>query len=105
MADSTILNLDLQTTGANAGTWGSKTNDNLEKIENAKRDDGTPVFTLPTAASLLVFFVLAMQCLPTIVVTKRETGSWNWSLLQLGYMTILAWGTSFITYTIVSMVM
>ena len=35
MADSTILNLDLQTTGANAGTWGSKTNDNLEKIENA----------------------------------------------------------------------
>ena len=34
MADSTILNLDLQTTGANAGTWGSKTNDNLEKIEN-----------------------------------------------------------------------
>ena len=35
MADSTLLNLDLQTTGANAGTWGSKTNDNLEKIENA----------------------------------------------------------------------
>ena len=35
MADSTILNLDLQTTGANAGTWGSKTNDNLEKVENA----------------------------------------------------------------------
>ena len=35
MADSTILNLDLQTTGANAGTWGSKTNDNLEKIEKA----------------------------------------------------------------------
>jgi len=35
MADSTILNLDLQTTGANAGTWGSNTNDNLEKVENA----------------------------------------------------------------------
>ena len=35
MADSTLLNLDLQATGANAGTWGSKTNDNLEKIENA----------------------------------------------------------------------
>ena len=35
MADSTILNLDLQTTGANAGTWGSKTNDNLSKVENA----------------------------------------------------------------------
>ena len=35
MADSTILNLDLQTTGANAGTWGSNTNDNLSKVENA----------------------------------------------------------------------
>jgi len=35
MADSTILNLDLQVTGANAGTWGTKTNDNLQKIENA----------------------------------------------------------------------
>jgi hypothetical protein len=35
MADSTILNLDLQVTGANAGTWGSNTNDNLEKVENA----------------------------------------------------------------------
>jgi len=35
MADSTILNLDLQVTGANAGTWGNKTNDNLQKVENA----------------------------------------------------------------------
>jgi len=74
----------------------------LQKIENAKRDDGSPVFTLPTAASLLVFFVLAMQCLPTIAVTKRETGSWNWALLQLSYMTVLAWVASFITFLIVS---
>ena len=76
----------------------------LHKIENAKRDDGKRVFNLPTAASLLVFFVLAMQCLPTIVVTRRETGSWNWALLQLGYMTVLAWIAAFITFTIVTMV-
>ncbi|MBT4530577.1 MAG: ferrous iron transporter B [Phycisphaerae bacterium] len=76
----------------------------LEKIEKAKRDDGSPVFTLPTAASLLVFFVLAMQCLPTIAVTKRETGSWNWALLQLSYMTVLAWVASFVTFLIVSAV-
>ncbi len=74
----------------------------IEKIEHAKRDDGQAVFTIPTAASLLVFFVLAMQCLPTIAVTKRETGSWNWALLQLGYMTVLAWVASFITFTVVS---
>ena len=77
----------------------------IEKIEHAKTDEGNPMFTLPTAASLLVFFVLAMQCLPTIAVTKRETGSWNWALLQLGYMTVLAWVASFITFSIVSAMM
>jgi ferrous iron transport protein B len=76
----------------------------LEKIEHAKRDDGQKIFNLPTAASLLVFFVLAMQCLPTIAVTRRETGSWNWALLQLGYMTVLAWLAAFATFTIVTMV-
>jgi ferrous iron transport protein B len=74
----------------------------IEKIERAKRDDGTPLFTIPTSASLLVFFVLAMQCLPTIAVTKRETGSWSWALLQLGYMTVLAWAASFLTFLIVT---
>ena len=77
----------------------------IEKIKNAKRDDGSPLFDVQTSASLLVFFVLAMQCLPTVVVTKRETGSWNWALLQLGYMTVLAWIFSFATYTLVGMVM
>ena len=74
----------------------------IEKIERAKRDDGTPLFTIPTSASLLVFFVLAMQCLPTIAVTRRETGSWNWALLQLGYMTVLAWVAASLTFLIVS---
>ena len=39
------------------------------------RDDGTPLFTTATAAAALVFFVLAMQCLPTLAVTRRETGT------------------------------
>ena len=77
----------------------------LEKIESAKRDDGTRLFNIPTSASLLVFFVLAMQCLPTIVVTKREIGSWSWALIQLGYMTVLAWVAAFITFTVVTAVM
>ena len=42
-----------------------------------RRDDGRPLFTPATAASLLVFFVLAMQCLSTLAVTRRETGSWS----------------------------
>jgi ferrous iron transport protein B len=76
----------------------------ISKIKHAQRDNGTPIFNMPTAASLLVFFVLAMQCLPTIVVTSRETGSWKWGLLQLVYMSTLAWIAAFITYTLVSFV-
>ena len=64
--------------------------------------DGTPVFTLATSMSLLVFFVLAMQCLPTQAVTRRETGSWKWAAFQLAYMTILAWTAAFVTYQVVS---
>jgi ferrous iron transport protein B len=42
-----------------------------------------------------------MQCLPTLAVTRRETGSWSWALLQLGYMTIIAYVFAFITFVIV----
>lgn len=70
----------------------------LSRIRGARRDDGQPIFSPATAASLLVFFVLAMQCLSTLVVTRRETGSWRWPALQLGYMTSLAYVFAFVTY-------
>lgn len=70
----------------------------LTRIRGAKRDDGRPIFTRATAASLLVFFVLAMQCLSTLVVTRKETGSWRWPALQLGYMTFLAYLFALVTY-------
>ena len=63
----------------------------MTKRVGAVRSDGTPLFTTPAAASLLVYYVLAMQCLPTLVVTKRETGSWKWAGFQLVYMTGLAY--------------
>ncbi|MCP4837490.1 MAG: ferrous iron transporter B [Phycisphaera sp.] len=63
----------------------------LELVRNATRDDGSPLFGPATAASMLVFFVLAMQCLPTLAVTRRETGSWKWPALQFAWMTGLAW--------------
>jgi ferrous iron transport protein B len=70
----------------------------IERIRRARRDDGSPVFTPATAASLLVFFVLAMQCLPTLAVTRREAGGWRWAALQLGYMTGLAYVAAFAVY-------
>jgi ferrous iron transport protein B len=63
----------------------------LERIRGARRDDGGVVFTAATAASLLVFFVLAMQCLPTLAVTRREAGGWRWAGLQLAVMTGMAY--------------
>jgi ferrous iron transport protein B len=60
--------------------------------------DGTPLFGLATAGSLLVFFALAMQCLATLAVTRRETGSWRTAGLQFAYITALAYGAAFVTY-------
>ena len=70
----------------------------IEKVKNATRDDGTPLFTPATSASLLVFFVLAMQCLPTLAVTRQETGGLRWALIQLVWMSGLAWIAACITY-------
>jgi ferrous iron transport protein B len=61
-----------------------------------KKADGTPVFTPLVCLSLLVFYVLAMQCLSTVVVVRRETNSWRWPLFQVAYMTGLAWGAAFL---------
>ena len=63
----------------------------IARIRGMTRDDGRPVFTPATAAAALVFFVLAMQCLPTLAVTRRETGSVKYAALQLGYMSGLAY--------------
>lgn len=63
-----------------------------------RRADGTPVFGLATSLSLLVFFVLAMQCLPTQAVMRRESGSWRWAAFQFGYMTVLAYVAALVTY-------
>ncbi len=73
-----------------------------EKLRHAKRSNGEPVFTMATSMSLLVFYVLAMQCLPTQAVTKRETNSIKWAVFQFSYMTILAYAASLLTFNIVT---
>jgi ferrous iron transport protein B len=70
----------------------------LERIQSATRDDGTPMFTTATALSLLVFFVLAMQCMSTLVTVRRETRQWRWPLLQFAWMSGLAWCGAFLAY-------
>ena len=70
----------------------------ISAIRDAKRDDGTPAWTPLTALSLMIFFVLAMQCMSTVAVVRRETNSWNWTLFMVSYMTALAYIGSLITY-------
>ena len=77
----------------------SENNNTLrEKMSAAVRSDGTKVYNLATGLSLLVFYVLAMQCMSTIAIVKRETRSWKWPLIQLAYMTILAYVMSLLVY-------
>ena len=69
-----------------------------EKMRNAKRENGTPVYTLAAGVSLLLFYVFAMQCMSTLAIVKRETGSWKWPMIQLVYMTFLAYSFAFVAY-------
>ena len=71
-----------------------------EKMSAAIRPDGTKVFTLATGLSLMIFYVFAMQCMSTLAVVKRETRTWKWPLIQLVYMTGLAWLLSWLVYTL-----
>ena len=71
-----------------------------ETVTNAKRPDGSPLFTPLVALSLLAFFIYALQCLPTTAVVKRETGSWKWALGQLGGMTAFAYLAALAVYQI-----
>lgn len=74
-----------------------------EELAAATRDDGvTPIFTPATSWALLVYYVLAMQCLPTLAVTARESGGWKWALLQLGWMCGLAYVFGAIAFAIAS---
>lgn len=63
---------------------------------------GKPTYSMATAFSLLIFFVFAMQCMSTLAVVKRETKSWKYPLIQVGYMTLLAWVGSFVVYQLLS---
>src|SRR5436190_9550179 len=67
-------------------------------LHDEKKADGTPVWTPLTALTLMVFFVLAMQCMSTVAVVRRETNSWRWPIFMVVYMTGLAYFAAFLTY-------
>lgn len=69
-----------------------------EKMRSARKPDGTPVYTLAAGVSLLIFYVLAMQCMSTLAIVKRETRSWKYPALQFVYMLFLAYICAWIAF-------
>ncbi len=61
---------------------------------------GRPVFSPLVAVCLMIYYVLAMQCMSTVAVVRRETNGWKWPLFQIAYMSGLAWLTTFIVYQV-----
>jgi ferrous iron transport protein B len=81
---------------------GDETRSLLEKMKQEKNSDGQPVYTLASGLSLMVFYVYAMQCMATFAVVKRETKSWKWPIIQLVYMGVMAYVSSWIIFQIFS---
>ncbi len=82
-------------TGADAD---EKSGSLIKAVREAKRPNGSPAWTPLVALSMMVFFVLACQCMSTVAIVRRETNSWRWPLFMVAYMTVLAYIASFITY-------
>lgn len=67
------------------------------------RHAGQPVFTAPTIAALLVYFAFALQCMATVGIIRRETGTWKWPLVAFGYLTALAWVMALVARTVTTL--
>ena len=61
---------------------------------------GEPLFSAPTVVALLAWFVYALQCMSTVAVMRRETGSWRWPALAFGYLLVLAYGMAFVAHEV-----
>lgn len=69
-----------------------------ERMAQAVRPDGAPLYTPLVGVALMVFFALAMQCISTLAVLKRESGGWRWPAFVFVWMTALAWIGAFVVY-------
>jgi len=72
----------------------------VDTLQNSQRDDGSALFTPLTCLSLLVFYVYALQCLPTNIIVRRETNSWKWTIFQFVYMSVVAYVMALLVYQI-----
>ncbi|MCB1750038.1 MAG: ferrous iron transport protein B [Gammaproteobacteria bacterium] len=69
------------------------------RIREARHPDGSLVYTLPMVLGLLIFYAYCLQCVSTVAVMRRETGTWRWPLVAWCYMTALGYGGAYVAYT------
>jgi ferrous iron transport protein B len=80
---------------------GSENQDTIKtRMLEEVKPDGSPIFNFASGLSLMIFYAFAMQCMSTLAIVKKETNSWKWPIIQLIFMTILAYFASLITYQI-----
>ena len=77
--------------------------DDEETIKNRMKKEinpvsGVPLFNFASGISLLLFYAFAMQCMSTLAIVKRETNSWKWPMIQLFFMTALAYVVALVVY-------
>ena len=83
----------------NVGKDEDATSDSLlQAVRNAKKDDGTKVWSPLLGLTTMIFYLLAFQCMSTFAVVRRETNSWGWAIFMVVYMTALAYMVTFLTY-------
>ena len=73
----------------------------LAKMRAEVRPDGTPVYTLGTGISLLLYYAFAMQCLSTVAVVRKETNSWKWTAIQWIFMTGIAYVSAMLAFILI----
>ena len=83
-------------------TSDNKSSSLVGAMQNAKRPDGSPVWTPLVGISLMLFFLLACQCMSTVAIVRRETNSWRWPIFTFTYMTLLAYVAALGTYQVAS---
>jgi ferrous iron transport protein B len=74
----------------------------IDRLRAEKNPDGSPVYSLASGVSLMIFYVYAMQCMATLAVVKRETKSWKWPIIQVAFMGVLAYLGALLAFNLLS---
>jgi ferrous iron transport protein B len=74
----------------------------LDRMRSEQNEDGSLVYSFASGISLMIFYAFAMQCMSTLAIVLRETKNWKWPLIQLAYMTTLAYVSAFVTYQLLN---